>query len=337
MQVHLTERINGFIKLGDLIRTLDPVTLETLSASARNENPWFTENNIANALTGISKFLTENTLTQWTSRYDFHQVKPKTIGIVMAGNIPLVGFHDLLAVLISGHSAQVKLSSKDTALFRYLTDNLIRLAPAFTDKIQFQPGVLKNIDAVIATGSDNSARQFEYYFSRYPHIIRKNRTSCAILTGHESNDELTKSGDDIFSYFGMGCRNVSKLYVPDGYDFTLLLNQWKNHHHIIQHHKYANNYDYQKAIVLVNQLPFLDTGFVLLQENEKLVSPIAVLYYEYYSGTADLNNKIQQHEHKIQCIVGNVDPATVRFGEAQHPEVWDYADNVDTLKFLTSL
>jgi hypothetical protein len=337
MPAQLTERINGFVKLGDFIRALDKATLEMLSASARNENPWFTESNVAKALAAISKFLTETTLTQWAARYDFHQAKPRTIGIIMAGNIPLVGFHDFLAVLISGHKAQVKLSSKDTALLRYLADTLIRLAPAFTDKIQFQPGVLKNIDAAIATGSDNSARQFEYYFARYPHIIRKNRTSCAVLTGHESSDELVKLGDDIFSYFGMGCRNVSKIFVPDGYDLTALLNQWESHSSNIHHHKYANNYDYQKAIALVNQLHFLDTGFVLLQESEKLVSPLAVLYYEYYTDTTDLNNKIQQHHHKIQCIVGNVAPATVGFGEAQCPEVWDYADNVDTLKFLTSL
>lgn len=335
--MHLNNRINGFVALGNLLKTLEESVLKNIAVSAQNENPWFTETNITLALNGVVKYLTLEKLNHWTAAYDFHQVNPKTIGLVMAGNIPLVGFHDLLSVLITGHLAHLKLSSKDTVLPRFLIGKLIEVEPAFADYFQIQPGTLKHIDAVIATGSDNTARQFEYYFSKYPHIIRRNRTSCALLNGRETTNELVQLGEDVFSYFGMGCRNVSKLYVPEKYDFTGLFAAWNNYHSIIHHHKYANNYDYQKAILLVNQQPFLDTGFVLFVENEKLVSPIAVLYYEYYSDAEDLNRKLQLHQHKIQCLVGKGEPATVNFGEAQHPEVWDYADNVDSLKFLTSL
>lgn len=331
------QRINAFIRLGNYIRELDAERLEILATDAAHENPWFTFSNVAKALQGVSKFLKYDALQQWISPYDFHLTSPKVVGVVLAGNIPLVGFHDLLCVLISGHTAQVKVSSKDSKLLTHLITKLIQLEPAFSSKIIIQEGILKNFDAVIATGSDNSAKHFDYYFRNYPHLIRRNRTSCAILTGQENTHDLKALGDDVFSYFGLGCRNVSKLFVPEGYDITSVLHAWEDFTEIIHHHKYANNYDYQKSIFLVNQVPFLDNGVVLLQENLRMVSPIAVVYYEYYPNKKTLADILKQHQEKIQCIVGNNTLANVSFGQAQYPEVWDYADGVDTLAFLSSI
>jgi len=333
----LEKRLSAFVQVGDFIRSLDGEALASLTSEAANENPWFTEDNVRLALSGVQQNLTKENLIQWTSQYDFNHVSPKSVGLVMAGNIPLVGFHDLLAVLISGHRALVKLSSKDSKLMTFLLQKLFSFEPDFQEAVVIQPQALKGFDAVIATGSDNTARHFEYYFRNVPNIIRRNRTSCAILTGKESQEELNKLGEDIFSYFGLGCRNVSKLYVPNKYDVTNLFQAWNDFEPIIHHHKYANNYDYQKSILLVNQDTFLDNGFVLLQESEKLVSPIAVLYYQRYSSREEITNQLKVVEEKIQCIVGNAVPATILFGQAQHPALWDYADGVDTMEFLTSL
>jgi hypothetical protein len=261
----------------------------------------------------------------------------RTVALVLAGNIPLVGFHDLLCVLVSGHRAQLKLSSKDSRLMMYLIKHLLWLEPEFEKYITIKESKLEEFDAVLATGSDNSSRYFQQYFGKYPHIIRKNRTSISILNGFESTDQLQALGKDVFTYFGLGCRNVSKVFVPQEYDFKPLLDSWSTYQEIINHHKYINNYDYQKSILLVNRTPFLDNGFVLLQESDRLVSPISVLYYERYSSTVDLQQKINSNAEKIQCIVGNSKPATVPFGKAQIPEVWDYADQIDTLKFLSEL
>lgn len=330
----LEQRISAFVKLGNHLSHLSDEAFETLALNARNENPWFTAENVKRSLTGITQYLQEDKLRKWTSAYTLNPAKPKEVALVLAGNIPLVGFHDLLCVLISGHHAQVKLSSKDSKLIQYLIKHLIWLEPAFEQAIIVKENKLENFDAVIATGSDNSARYFEYYFGKYPNIIRKNRSSCVILTGNESVEEIDALGEDIFSYFGLGCRNVSKAFVPKGYDLAKILSRWEAYKDIIHHHKYCNNYDYQKSILLVNLIPFLDNGFILLQENQKLVSPISVLYYEYYTDQLDLENKLKEYSEKIQCIVGTQKPATLPFGSAQYPEVWDYADNVDTLKFL---
>lgn len=333
----LDQRIDGLVKLGEILRSLSEEELTSLAESARYENPWFTTDSVKLGLSGVEKFLRKDALISWTTRYDFDPVQMRTIGLVMAGNIPLVGFHDLLCVLISGHTVQLKLSSKDSKLITYLIEKLVVHEPAFAQRITVQTEKLENFDAVIATGSDNSSRHFEYYFRKYPHIIRKNRSSCAILTGDESSEELEYLGNDIFSYFGLGCRNVSKLYIPHGYDFTTLLDKWDGYKDIIHHHKYANNYDYQKSILLINKQPFLDNGFVLVQASEKMVSPISVLFYESYSDEAQLTVQLQQNAEKIQCVVGNSCLATVTFGQAQYPEVWDYADGIDTLKFLVNL
>jgi hypothetical protein len=332
----LQQRINAFSLLGQHLEQLSPEAFESLAESARLENPWFTEENVSMALNGIKTFLRKDDLTNWTNKYTLEPKQPKTIALVMAGNIPLVGFHDFLCVLTSGNRAQIKLSSKDSKLINYLIKHLVWLEPGFEGFIDIKER-LENFDAIVATGSDNSARYFESYFGKYPNIIRKNRTSCAILTGHETEDEIESLGTDIFSYFGLGCRNVSKIYVPTGYDLTKLLSRWDSFKNLIHHHKYCNNYDYQKSILLVNTIPFLDNGFILFQENEKLVSPISVLYYEYYSTVGSLKTRLTEDADKLQCIVGSTALASIPFGQAQYPQLWDYADQVDTLKFLSEL
>lgn len=333
----LEQRISAFVKLGNHLSNLSDEAFETLALNARNENPWFTPENVKLAVTGIVRMLQEDKMRQWTASYSLNPKEPKAVALVLAGNIPLVGFHDFLCVLISGHHAQLKLSSKDSKLIQYLIKHLVWLEPGFENAITIKENKLEDFDAVIATGSDNSARYFEYYFGKYPNIIRKNRSSCTVLTGNETPEEIEALGEDVFSYFGLGCRNVSKAYVPKGYDLAKILSRWESYKDIIHHHKYCNNYDYQKSILLVNLIPFLDNGFIILQENEKLASPISVLYYEYYADQADLEKKLSVHQEKIQCLVGKHKPATIPFGLAQYPEVWDYADNVDTLKFLEAL
>ncbi len=336
--MNLEERIRAFALLGQSIDSITAEVKEDLVLKVKNQNAWFTENSIEIALKGISKFLAVKNLTSWTSSYNLHPVTAKKIGLAMAGNIPLVGFHDYLCVLLSGHHLVAKLSSQDSILIQFLSGELIRIEPRFKDYIHFEE-LLKGVDAVIATGSDNTSRYFEYYFRNIPRIIRKNRTSCAILLGEEPAEELTRLGIDVFTYFGLGCRNVSKLFVPEGYDFTPLLDSWQGYSEIIHHHKYANNYDYQKSILLVNGVPFLDNGFVMLTKNEASVSPISVLFYEEYKDQSDLNQKLTAHSEKTQCIVAAKGwyKESVSFGEAQFPEAWDYADKVDTLKFLSSI
>jgi hypothetical protein len=334
--MNLSERIEAFEKLGNFIRAIDKDELNEVAMRARNENSWFTKESVSEAFSGIEKLLQKKSLEKWLSSYYLTNISSKTVAVVMAGNIPLVGFHDLLCVLISGHGIMIKPSSKDTFLLKFVISKLTEIEPQFFTRIQIVDQ-LKNFDAVIATGSDNAARYFDYYFGKYPHIIRKNRTSCAILTGFESDSELRELGKDVFAYFGLGCRNVSKIYVPEQYDFTQLLPHWEGYDGVLLHHKYHNNYDYQKSILLVNRVPFLDSGFLILQESTRLVSPISVLYYEYYNNWESLLNKLDESSDKIQCIVGNAKPANVKIGQAQSPELSDYADKVDTLKFLQSI
>jgi hypothetical protein len=249
----------------------------------------------------------------------------------MAGNIPLVGFHDFLTVLISGNNLIAKTSSKDPDLILFISKILAGINPEFTRMIHFTDGTLKGFDAVIATGSDNSARYFEYYFGKYPHIIRKNRNSIAIIDGSESDDDLKALGDDIFSYFGLGCRNVSKIYIPEGYDLNRMTCCWSSFEPLRHHSKYANNYDFSKAVFIVNREEFSDTGFLLMKESTSLSSPVAVLYFECYPSNENLNIITETISEKIQCIAGN---EHTPFGRTQSPQLWDYADKVDTMEFL---
>ncbi|WP_026135888.1 acyl-CoA reductase [Nafulsella turpanensis] len=333
----LSNRIAALAALGQLVRNFSDEEKEQLYYKAAAHNSWFTRENVLLALDGISRYLDEEKLKQWLSRYDLpdENPAPKKVGVVMAGNIPLVGFHDFLSVLVTGHILYAKLSSQDPALLPFLANELCEIEPAFRKQINFADK-LTGMDAMIATGSDNSSRYFEYYFSKLPHIIRKNRSSCAVLDGSESTDELFRLGLDITQYFGLGCRNVSKLFVPENYNFSPLLDALEPYNSLRNHHKYVNNYDYNKSIYLVNRVAHLDNGFLMLKEDQAFVSPISVVYYEHYSSKEELQEKLNSQAAKIQCVVGHED-GQINFGTAQEPELWDYADGVDTLEFLTQL
>ncbi|MEQ8416484.1 MAG: acyl-CoA reductase [Imperialibacter sp.] len=334
----LEERINAIAALGDYLKELDETTKNDLFLRAANENPWFTQESLHLAWQGILNFLTKEKVTQWTSSYSFAENKLKKVGLVMAGNIPMVGFHDLLSVIIAGHKALVKTSSQDSALIQFIINSLNEIQPELGGRVAVVDR-LNDMEAVIATGSDNSSRYFDYYFSKVPNIIRKNRSSCAIISGEESREELLALGDDLFSYFGLGCRNVSKLYVPKSYALPTLLDAIQPFNQLLEHHKYRNNYDYHKSIMLVNGEPHLDSGFSLFRESTDLVSPVSVIYYEFYEDEAALSQKLLANQEKIQAIASHKGqyPKSIPFGTLQKPELWDYADGVDTLKFLSGL
>ncbi len=336
----LKDRIEAFSELGHVLRTsIDDSQsaygreLGRVISSQQYKNPWFTPENVKMAIREIADELTYENLIEWTGKYpELDTYKdPKNIGAVMAGNIPLAGFHDFLSILITGHNLIAKTSSKDPELIVILNEILTRINPGFRKKVRFSDGPISGFDAVIATGSDNSSRYFEYYFGKYPHIIRKNRNSIAIIEGDETVDELKKFGSDVFSYFGLGCRSVSKVYLPEGYNLSKLPDNWQHYRYLINHNKYANNYDFHKAVYLVNNEKFVDSGFVLLKESEQISSPVAVLYFEYYNSINNVLRKIENHKDKIQCIVSKRD---VKFGSAQSPHLWDYADGTDTIEFL---
>jgi hypothetical protein len=334
----LENRIEAFVKLGKQLQDLTPEERKALSFIAQAKNPWFDEENVSAALQGVTTMLDEQYLREWLYPYHLKQVTPKKVGVVMAGNIPMVGFHDFLSVLLSGHFLLAKLSSDDDVLMRRLSNMLVAIEPAFANQFEFVD-MLKEADAIIATGSDNTARYFEYYFAKRPHIIRKNRTSIGVITGHEEEEDLRNLGNDIFQYYGLGCRNVSKVYVPEGYTFDKLYEANEQHKGILEHHKYHNNYDYNKSILLVNRVPHFDNGFLLVQQSEQLVSPISVLFYETFTSLPDLRHKLTAVKEKTQCIVSAHGwlEGSVPFGEAQCPMPWDYADGIDTMAFLQKL
>ncbi|MEJ2596286.1 MAG: acyl-CoA reductase [bacterium] len=305
-------------------------------------NGWFTEGMVRYMICSVASVLNKDSLKNWLKAYPLESMeneKPKTIGVVMAGNVPLVGFHDFLTVLMSGNRLKIKLSSDDNKLLPAIYDLLLQIEPQFQDFVVFTNGKLGAFDAVIATGSNNSARYFDYYFGKYPHIIRKNRNGVAVLTGKESEDELKKLTDDIFLYYGLGCRNVSKIYVPEGYDFTLLKKVLEERKEISENHKYFNNYEYNKAIYLVNGTSHIDCTNLMLVENEQIASPVSVLYYAYYESIPLLTASLSSLKEDIQCIVSHEAflQDVIPFGESQKPGLGDYADGVDTLQFLLSL
>lgn len=305
---------------------------------SQSHNGWFTPEQVYFAVQSWSEALTESNLDKWLSAYDFSNVKSKTVGLILAGNIPLVGFHDFLSVLISGHKALVKLSSNDQHLIKFLADYLISAEPKLADYITITDGKMENFDAVIATGSNNTARYFEFYFKDKPSIIRKNRNSVAVLNGNETHEELVQLGEDIFRYFGLGCRNVSKLFVPKDYDFAKFFESMYTYKEVIFYEKYSNNYDYNKAVFLMSNFKLLDNEFLTIKEDTSYASPISSVFYEYYDDVADLQQRLENDADQIQCIVSNkLIPNSLPFGETQKPKLWDYADNVDTLLFLTTL
>ncbi len=330
----LPYRINLLSGLGNYMLSGEPGWQEAKSKASR-ENGWFTPEFIDIAVQNIvSRFLQKNILEEWTSQLpdDLPEEKVKTVGIVMAGNIPLVGFHDFLSVFACGHKAIIKLSARDKELIKHLVEKLIEWEPLLEGYIRFEE-MLKGCDAYIATGSNNSSRYFDYYFGKYPHIIRKNRTSVAILTGNETAEELDLLSDDVFQYFGLGCRNVTKLYVPEAYDFIPLLEAFKKYNHLADHHKFKNNYDYNLALHILNKKFYMTNGSILLVESPSVFSPISQLNYEYYKNADDLMKALADSE-EIQCITGK---GHIPFGSAQCPAITDYADGADTLAFLKNL
>ena len=338
--MQLNQRINAFVALGREMGKMaqKPELYADLFARTYGHNKWFDPSQIGFALQQWSEQLTQKSLDQWVAHYQSEFTGGKTIALVLAGNIPLVGFHDILSGLISGHKIVCKSSSKDPVLTQYVLEKLISIEPKFEPYIQWANGPLKGFDGVIATGSNNSALHFEHYFKNYPHIIRKNRTSVAVLKGDESQEQLSALAQDIFRYFGLGCRNVSKLYVPRAFDFQPFFGAAYAYGHMMQHDKYMNNYDYNKAVYLMSQTALLDNEFLLLKEDTALVSPIAVVFYEYYDDLQSLSAHLQTLEENIQCVVGNVpELCNVNFGQSQCPKLSDYADGVDTLAFMNSL
>ncbi len=319
-------------------------SLKTLIERSKETNPWFTEENVLHAFGNWAKALTRLKLEKWLKNYTVNYNKPvKNIGIIMAGNIPLVGFHDMLSVLASGHKAIVKLSKHDKHFIPLLVKYLEHLNPDWKNRVQFTDGILKNIDAVIATGSNNTARYFEYYFGKYPHIIRKNRNSVAVLTGKETTVELQGLMDDIFLYFGLGCRNVSKIFVPENYDFNLLFEASLKYKHYIEYEKYRNNFVYNKAVFIMStdeneKKSLLENGLFLLKKDFRYASPIGVVFYEEYNNISEVEKILQHSRDQIQVIVSHVPQLNaIPFGKTQQPELWDYADGVDTMKFLLNL
>lgn len=332
--LNLQHRIDLLIQLGKYIQDDGP-DWQAVKSRASQANGWFTPEFIDLAAANIAgRFLGEPDLKRIAIKYQLppENTHPATIGIVMAGNIPLVGFHDWLCVFLSGHIAVVKLSSRDNLLLPHLLGKLQEWAPDAGAHTQISE-MLKGCDAYIATGSDNSARYFEYYFKRFPSIIRKNRTSVAILNGSETAAELEGLADDTHQYFGLGCRNITKLYLPAGYDFVPLLEAMRKYSHFADHAKYKNNYDYQLAIHLLNNQFYMTNDSVLLSESASFFSPISQLNYEFY---ADKNQLLEElsNNNSIQCIVGQ---GQLPFGQAQCPFWEDFADGIDTMSFLQGL
>ena len=305
---------------------------------AQEHNSWFTKSNLLFALESWSKSLTKNNLNKWIESEGLTESDTKKVAIVMAGNIPLVGFHDFLSVLITGHHVVAKLSSNDKHLLPFLAKYLEYVAPDFKGKITFTEEKLTDFDAVIATGSDNTSRYFDYYFKNKPNIIRKSRNSIAVLSGKESTEEMENLSNDIFHYFGLGCRSVSKLYVPRNYNFDHFFQGMYAKSSFIENAKYANNYDYNKAVYLMSEFDILENGFLMIKEDESYASPIATVFYEYYDNEIDLKIKLHEDQEKIQCIVANgFLEHEIKFGQTQHPQLHDYADGVNTIKFLSEL
>jgi hypothetical protein len=332
--MNLQYRTGLLIRLGQYILSDSP-EWSFAKERAGIENGWFIPGFVDTAVKNIAlSFLQKEQLEKWVDEYQLpaENTAPRTIGIIMAGNIPLVGFHDFLCVFISGHKAVIKPSSKDQVLIKHLVEKMAEWDHQVSNLVEFSE-MLKGCDAYIATGSNNSSRYFDYYFAKYPHIIRRNRTSVAVLTGNETKQELEKLADDVYLYFGLGCRNVTKLYVPEGYDFVPLLEAFKKYNYLTDQHKYKNNYDYNLALHLLNKKYYMTNGSILLIEDTAIFSPISQLNYEFYSGNDDLSAKLPAAQD-LQCIAGK---GFTPFGEGQCPSISDYADGVDTLKFLVAL
>lgn len=337
------QRIIAFNRLGKFLREINPEnptydSLFEVVYKAKDNNGWFSNENVLKSFAAWGELLNKQDLTLWTKKYQFDQVEPKTVGLVLAGNIPLVGFHDVLSVLISGNKALVKCSSSDPLLIAFLINKLQEFEPGFNDYIEFTKERFTDFDAVIATGSNNAARYFEYYFSKVPNLIRSNRNGVAILEGNETKEQLEALAIDIIQYYGLGCRSTSKVFVPKGYDLNLIFGTLYPHNNLMDSAKYANNYDYNKAVYLMSQFDILDNGFFILKEDSSYSSPVACLHYEYHENLEELENKLKIDRDLIQCVTSNFEgKGHFPFGKAQEPNLWDYADGKNTLDFLNIL
>lgn len=331
---------SGFQELNLSLNSDFKEPFKMLIDRAQETNPWFDKKQVYFSLDNWASALSKENLEKWLESYNLKDTPNpcRTIAVIMAGNIPLVGFHDFLTVLVAGHKIQIKLSSNDCHFIPMIARFLKIHNPYFSDKIEIVEKELDSYDAVIATGSDNTSRYFEYYFGKYPNIIRHNRNSVAILSGNESEDELQNLGGDIFQYFGLGCRNVSKIYVPKDYDFDKLFKALYTFKDLTNNQRYMNNFDYNKAVFLMSQSKnMLENGFILLKEDKNFSSPIATLFYEFYDNREELDNHLNENKKSIQCVVGSEDSPYINFGLAQRPGLEDYADGIDTLEFIKNL
>ncbi len=346
--MEIKQRIHAFFLLGKKLRELiaeleaNPnCELAKTMIQAETQNQWFTAEHVKYALSSVSSMLDEKKLIEFGQKYllDSDHINPKTVAIIMAGNIPLVGFQDFVHVLLSGNKALCKLSSDDAVLLPFVAQLLIEANPEFEKYIEFATGKIEGFDAVIATGSNNTSRYFEYYFSKYPHIIRKNRNSVAVLSGNETAEQLERLADDVFLYFGFGCRNVSALVVPEDYDFEMLIHVFQKYSHFGNHHKYMNNYDYYRAIFMVNSTPFIDGGFFMLMNSDTIHSFPGIIHYHVYKDISEVRDLVNDRREDIQCIVGDSSEIenVIPFGSAQQPLLDDFADGVNTMNFLSEL
>lgn len=337
--MNLQQTIAALHQVGQVFGNENSIEIEQSIRQAYAKNPWFAPENVKMALQYWSKRLHQDKLKDWANKEDIEEnTSPETIGIIAAGNIPLVGLHDVVSVLLTGNKVKIKLSSDDEVLMKFFISELTKANVAFKDSIEVVERV-ENIDAVIATGSNNTARYFEYYFGKYPNIIRKNRNSIAVLTGNETNESIKRIGDDILSYFGKGCRNITQLWIPKGYNLVGFLDQLQHNIELINHNKYANNYHYHRAILLMNKDEHLDTGYMLLKEDRKIYSPIGMINYTYYDDMVEVKEFLAQNAEQIQCVVSDASilPEAIPAGSSQNPDLWDYADGVNTIKFLQRL
>ncbi len=334
--MNLQSRIKAFAEIGNYLKSPEFLKSGNL---AHKSNSWFTPDFVRKASLALAEKLTEPGLTKWAEAYPAlkSEVAPKNIGVITAGNIPLVGFHDFLSVLISGNNFIGKTSSKETGLLKRVADKLIKINSGFKNRILFSDFKHSALNAGIATGSDNSARYFHYRFRDMPCIIRKNRNGTAILTGRENNADLHNLCIDVFQYFGLGCRNVSKIYVPGRYVMHDLVQALSEYAGLSDHRPYLNNLRYQRSLFKMDGKAFIDAGNILLAQNPALSSPIGVLHYEFYPDPTALKQGLSVLEGSVQCIVGDPDQGCIPFGASQSPELWDYADGVDTMDFLLSL
>lgn len=331
--MNLEERITIIIKLKEYLMQ-DSEELTEVKQNAYEKNKWFTREFIDLSIKNICEnYLDEKELSAWINHYHIDDnIQPQKIGVVMAGNIPLVGFHDFLSVFITGHHQIIKLSDKDDVLLKHLIDKMIEWNAKISSVVK-TADMLKDCDAYIATGSNNSARYFNRYFGKYPSVIRSNKTSVAVLSGNETLSQLTFLADDVYLYFGLGCRNVTKLWVPKNYDFIMLLNVFKKYNYFSDLTKYRNNYDYNLALLIMNNTYYMTNESIILSENENVFSPVSVLNYSFYESERSVTEQLENNA-SIQCIVGS---KYIPFGKSQSPGLFDYADGIDTMQFLLSL